>query len=231
MANGKLAAAEYTYITRTGNEHQSNQDAFFCAENGSMRFYGLADGRSGNACSGLGGKTALEAVWRQLRTRQSILELQNTRYPDELCYELLHAVRSELRALAEQHHQEVSSLASTLMIFLADRTGAYATIHLGDGLILALKNGGRKIISRPENGITAQYTVFTTTPDALLHVRVEYGFAEEQYDRILLMTDGAYPLSLEPLLNRASPEQIRQRLENLDPPDDASCLLLELKSS
>ena len=125
----------------------------------------------------------------------------------------------------------MSSLASTLMIFLADRTGAYATIHLGDGLILALKNGGRKIISRPENGITAQYTVFTTTPDALLHVRVEYGFAEEQYDRILLMTDGAYPLSWEPLLNRASPEQIRQRLENLDPPDDASCLLLELKSS
>lgn len=89
---------------------------------------------------------------------------------------------------------------------------------------------GRTLLSRPENGITAQYTWFTTTDEALLHLRIGFGCAD-RYKRIALLTDGAYPLShwdTGSLLTTGTPADLWTTLNQMRPEDDASCLLIDI---
>ena len=229
---------EHVCISRTGMMHIrkgiDNQDAFFYAQNGNLKFFGLADGQTGAKYGAQGGREALAVLFESLRKR-SIAELQHNSYQDELRYELMHGVRQKLAQLAQKYGVTAGEFASTIVVLLLDSgTGVYMTLHLGDGMILAISREnsemGRTLLSRPENGITAQYTWFTTTDDALLHLRIGFGCAG-RYKRIVLLTDSAYPLShwnTGSLLTSGTPADLWTTLNQMKPEDDASCLLIDI---
>ena len=231
-------ATEYVCIGRAGTMHLrkglDGQDAFFYARDGTRQFFGLADGQTGTKYGAQGGREALAVLFESLR-QKSIAELRHCSYQDELRYELMHGVRRKLDELAQRYGVGAEEFSSTFMVLMLDSsTGEYMTLHLGDGMILAISREhsdmGRTLLSRPENGITSQYTWFTTTDNALLHLRIGFGCAE-QYKRIVLLTDGAYLLSnwdAGGLLTSGSPADIWFKINKMKPEDDASCLLIDL---
>ena len=79
-------------------------------------------------------------------------------------------------------------MASTLL-FVAIKDEKFIMAHIGDGVIGYLKNNELKIATQPENGEFANTTVFTTSRNAIMTMKLIKGYSE-QIKGFVLMSDG-----------------------------------------
>ena len=224
----------------TGQRHLREgapcQDSAFFESTDRMSFFGVADGQSGQPHSAEGAQLALQALYRTLRGR-SLEQLEQLPYPDELAYELLHAVRAALQQKAAEYHAGVEEFASTLIFLAVDRTtGRSLCLHLGDGALLGVKTDGTaQTISSAENGWLAHSTWLTTSVGALSHLRISFS-SLEPYRQLLLLTDGAPAFSCisalthraRELTTRSGAACLQEALQRALPADDATCMLITL---
>lgn len=223
----------------TGTVHTGQgvpcEDAVLCRDSGKTSFYGIADGQSGKRHCLLGAEKSLAAVCEYIMQR-GIDRLSSYAYVDEIRYELIRAVRDCIEKCAAEYASEREEFSSTLNVIVIDReSGEYMTVHLGDGCIVGiLENGELRMMSAPDNGITARYTWLTTSADALMHMNVTFGNVSE-YNRLLLMSDGAECLCrgrnisrrAQCVMEEYSPDEIIGFVMNSKPRDDASCIIVE----
>lgn len=211
------------------------EDTALFEETGTLKFFGLADGQTGKAHCREGGLEALRAVFRYI-AEKGITQMMQYEHVDEIQYEIIKLVRKSITELATAEHAEKSEFASTLVVFAYDtQTGNSISVHLGDGGIIGNKTGGEiRMISSPENGLTANYTWLTTSREALMHLRIGFGSIRE-YKRILLITDGASAIArgknlterAKGIIGNGSREDIAAFLEESNPVDDASCIVMD----
>lgn len=135
-------------------------------------------------------------------------------------------IKSSIEELAKKAECDPKDLASTLLV-AAVKSGHYILIHIGDGVIGYSKNGVMKVASQPENGEFVNTTIFTTSSEALLTMRLMKG-ALGSIDSFILMSDGteaslynkrekslAGALSkIVKLMSYLPTEKIRDQLEN-----------------
>ena len=109
--------------------------------------------------------------------------------PDKQIYHVALQIRKILERRCQKHGCAPSELASTLLA-VAVKDDRYIAIHIGDGVIGAVRDDKLEIISMPENGEYANFTVFTTSDDLENHIRISTGNASN-IAGFILMSDGA----------------------------------------
>ena len=227
-------------FSQTGQYHIADklpcEDVYTTRYEGPFHFYGLADGQSGKRFCAVGGQTVLTAIAQYVKDK-TISHLCSYAYIDELQYELIRMIRSTLSKLSEEYHADISEFSSTIIAVEIDaNTKDYLIIHLGDGSVVGItKENSAVMLSAPDNGITNQYTWLTTSTDAMKHLRI-YKSSIENLKRIVLLTDGATMLcrgrnmakKAEPLLcDLDNPSNILQAIQQGNPVDDASCIVVD----
>lgn len=226
----------YSKIGKNNLKRNSEcEDVIYVEETSEMKFWGLADGQSGKKCCRKGGKEVLKAVFRFVADK-GITQMTQYEHVDELQYELIRTIRDTISELAATDGVEKTEYSSTLVVLACDTlTGNYVLIHLGDGGIIGQKaDGGIRMLSAPENGLTANYTWLTTSSDALYHLRLSFGNVKA-YSRIVMITDGATVYaygrniteSAKHMIASGNREELVSFLDSSDPSDDASCIVVD----
>lgn len=202
-------------------------------------FCGLADGKSGANYGAEGGRISLETTADYIH-EIGIENLIHAPFPDELPCMMVKEIRKRLLALAGEKKAKLQDFASTLLAIAIDRsTGDYTLLHLGDGCALGIpETGDAAILSPPENGLSLNHTWHTTSNHAVAHLRISFGSFGGK-TRILLLSDGAVcfcrgrtiPWRAKSLLKEGDVLQLQAHLENSDPSDDASCVILDFQPS
>lgn len=243
MNTGICPHISLSHISRTGQSHQRDcqpcHDAVFTRCTEEYLFCGLADGQSGTRYGREGGQICLEAIADHIDSH-GIENLIHAPFPDELPCILVQAYRRKLVAMARERQADLKEFASTLLAIAVERkTGKYILLHLGDGCAVSVPQTGEPaLITRPDNGLTLCHTWLTTTPGAVAHFRVCFGSLGSK-KRLLLLSDGATCFCrgsnllrrAKELLKTGTPQQLQQQLEQSDPADDATCLLLDLQET
>lgn len=228
-----------TISQQTGERHKQNQteceDVVYTREHAFFHCCGIADGQSRKRYCTVGAQNCLITAADFLENK-GIESLSSYRFTDELQFELIRGIRECIRTLSEEYRVDADEFASTLLLFSFNpETGNYAAVHLGDGCILGvLPNQTLRMISTPDNGMTAQYTWLTTSEDALFHLRFLFGNVK-RYKRIVLLSDGAVclcrgqniPPQAKALIAGARPSEIVSYLRAASPADDASCIIID----
>lgn len=175
--------------SKTGNRPKrytsENQDAFYARENGKWCCLCLADGAGSKKHSSLGAK------WLTYDISEYLLE-----HADKLSESEEHQVRLEvMECILQSLHKTVklrnvdySELSSTLLCVLTDGQKCL-TLHMGDGVILAMRAGYLNVLSFPMNGNNRHSTSLTTMLTAERHLRIKK-VSCEPISIIWLMTDG-----------------------------------------
>ena len=172
---------------QTGLSHQAAgepcQDRITVKREGPVFCCALADGAGSRLHSGLGAEAAVRGAAEMLLGNFDLLWEASQ---EEAAKTILRAVLMELEALS----LPLPQLASTLLICAGDDRGRILTAHLGDGaMILAPGSGEPWVHSGPENGEARNETWFTTSPEALSHLRISRQQLTEP-GTLLLMSDG-----------------------------------------
>lgn len=208
----------------------------YISEDERILFCGLADGQSGKKYCREGARISLECTAAYFK-KNSVTELMNKAYTDEAQFALIKEIRQTLEKLAQQYDAAPEDFASTIIALVIDLcTGEFAALHLGDGCILGYAGDyGVKVMSGPDCGTDPRYTWLTTSKQALYHIRISFGSIHD-WDRILLMTDGArcicHGANVHPkaknLIKHNEAPQLGSYLMNSYSADDASCIVIEV---
>lgn len=102
--------------------------------------------------------------------------------------ELVRKINLELNTLSQKLNCKFEDLASTLMA-VSIKNDEFIIIHIGDGLIGYLKDNKLKVASNPENGEFINTTIFTTSKDLLLKMKLIKGNINN-IDAFFIMSDG-----------------------------------------
>ena len=97
-------------------------------------------------------------------------------------------ILDKLKSEASEFDCELTDLASTLLM-AAVKDDKFILLHLGDGVIGYVKANEVKVASAPDNGEFANTTFFTTSQDALVHLRLFKGELKD-ISGFVLMSDG-----------------------------------------
>lgn len=182
------------YIS-VGAYHESReeccQDTVLCKEDSDIMFYGIADGQSGKEYCNIGGEEVLKCIYQYIK-KKAIEEIVQYEYKDEIQYEILKIIRDRIAELSKEYSADIGEFSSTIIVLAVNpKTGNYMILHIGDGGIMAKRiDQNIDIISKPENGITRQYTWLTTNSELLAHIRIGFGNVK-YYSRIIMFSDGA----------------------------------------
>lgn len=91
-------------------------------------------------------------------------------------------------------------LSSTVMaLYVDDEIGKAYILHIGDGIIFGKGERADRILSYPRNGEFFNQT-YTTVSENILKILVYEEINIEEFDELVLMTDGAY--SIHQIYNR-----------------------------
>ncbi len=102
--------------------------------------------------------------------------------------QILEGLLEGLSERAKQQNCEIKELASTLL-FVAIKNEHFIIAHIGDGVIGFLRDNKLMIASQPENGEFANTTVFTTSQNAIMTMKLIKGDLG-QIQGFVLMSDG-----------------------------------------
>lgn len=183
------------WYVSAGTYHESRdeccQDTILCKEGTDILFYGIADGQSGKVYCNIGGEEVLKSIYQYIK-KKAIEEIIQYEYKDEIQYELLKIIRDRIAELSKEYSADIEEFASTIIVLsINPRTGNYMILHIGDGGIMVERTDQNiELISKPENGITKQYTWLTTNSELLAHIRIEFGNVGS-FSRIIMFSDGA----------------------------------------
>lgn len=146
----------------------------------------LADGAGTAKLSHFGAETVTKHICSEL------LEKFDAYYDDSdgiaVKRQIIGGLTEKLRKKAIELECDLKDLASTLL-FVAVKDGRFIIAHIGDGVIGYLKNDDMKLGSAPTNGEFVNTTVFTTSSDAIVTMRLIKG-AINEIEGFVLMSDG-----------------------------------------
>ena len=146
----------------------------------------LADGAGSAKLSHCGAETVTKYICWELAEKFQDYFLDNN--GAAVKQRLITGVVKSLSEKAKQLECEIKDLASTLL-FVAIKDEQFIIGHIGDGVIGYLKNNELKIASKPENGEFVNTTVFTTSKDAIMTMKLIKGTLG-QIRGFVLMSDG-----------------------------------------
>lgn len=232
-----------SYVLVEGSRHSQQglpcEDVVVVRESGDCLFCGIADGKSGALYGAEGGRASLESVFDYIAA-VGIDSILNAPFPDELPCAMTKAFRRALLSLSEEKSVDRQEFASTLLAMIMDlKTGKFVLLHLGDGCAVSIPREEEPVLfSCPENGISSSYTWLTTSENAVSHLRIYYGSAENK-KRMLLASDGAscffsgrnIPWRIKELLKNGSDSEIIDQLIKSKPSDDAACIVLDFQAN
>jgi len=104
--------------------------------------------------------------------------------------EIIAPLLAAIDEARQTHSGTVDDYACTLLaVVLAGERGA--ALHLGDGVIAAVRDGQPRLISGPDNGEFANSTLFVTSGSAARALRITRFSLSDRVSSFVLMTDGA----------------------------------------
>jgi len=165
---------------------EKNQDSCAYGKNKKYCCLCLADGAGSKKYSSLGANCLVHDVCDYLMDNAAMLLEEDSA---KIRSQAVLYIRDSLKKTAEQQNVNYSELSSTLMCFLTDGR-KYLTIHLGDGVILAERDGCLNVLSFPMNGDSKRSTALTTMMNFEHHLRVCKETCE-LISIVWMMTDGA----------------------------------------
>ena len=165
---------------------RENQDAFYSRQNEKWCCLCIADGAGSKKHSSLGAK------WLTYDISKFFLD-----NADELIENEERTIRSEIKKCINHslnktmqiQNVEYSELSSTLLGILTDGRRCLL-LHIGDGVILAVREGYLNVLSFPMNGNSSKTTALTTMDSLEQHLRIKK-ITCDSISILWLMTDGA----------------------------------------
>jgi len=162
------------------------QDKTYSAFDNDTQVIALADGAGSAKLSHYGAETVTKFICSELT------EKFDTYFSDNdgasVKQQLIEGMLKSLSKTANQLECETKELASTLL-FVAIKNNQFIIAHIGDGVVGYLENDEIKIASQPENGEFVNTTVFTTSKDAIMTMKLIKGSLGE-IQGFVLMSDG-----------------------------------------
>lgn len=162
------------------------QDKTYSAFDNDTQVIALADGAGSAKLSHYGAETVTKFVCSELTEKFDTYFSEND--GASVKQQLIEGMLKSLSETANQLECEIKELASTLL-FVAIKNNQFIIAHIGDGVVGYLKNDEMKIASQPENGEFANTTVFTTSKDAIMTMKLIKGSLGE-IQGFVLMSDG-----------------------------------------
>lgn len=229
------------WYVSAGTYHESRdeccQDTVLCKEEADTLFYGIADGQSGKVYCNIGGEEVLKSIYQYIK-KKAIEEIIQYEYKDEIQYEILKIIRDRIAELSKEYSADIGEFSSTIIVLAINpKTGNYMILHIGDGGIMAERTDQSiELISKPENGITKQYTWLTTNSELLAHIRIEFGNVGS-FSRIIMFSDGAdvicngnnIPGKIKHFLDeKVDADVMFDYIKKSGHVDDASCAIIDI---
>lgn len=146
----------------------------------------LADGAGSARLSHYGAETVTKYICSELTEKFDVYFADNN--GATVKQQLIQGLLKSLNEKAKQLECETKELASTLL-FVAVKNEQFIIAHIGDGVIGYLENDDLKVASQPENGEFVNTTVFTTSKDAIMTMKLIKGCLG-QIQGFVLMSDG-----------------------------------------
>ena len=162
------------------------QDKTYSMITGTMQVIALADGAGSARLSHYGAETVTKFICSELSEKFDAYFADNDGVAVK--QQLIEGLLKSLNETAKQLDCETKELASTLLV-VAVKNNQFIIAHIGDGVIGYLKNNELKIASQPENGEFVNTTVFTTSKDAIMTMKLIKGSLGE-IQGFVLMSDG-----------------------------------------
>ena len=162
------------------------QDKTACREEDSVQVIALADGAGSAAFSHYGAECVVNRVTAFIADKffDLVEENDGRKVKQEILTIILRALKDE----AEFRECNLKDLASTLLVAAVSEENFFL-FHLGDGVIGYLNDEGLKTASVPDNGEFSNETIFTTSENAIAHIRIYKG-ALRNISGFVLMSDG-----------------------------------------
>lgn len=162
------------------------QDKTYSMVTDTMQVIALADGAGSAKLSHYGAETVTKFICSELTEKFGVYFDDND--GAAVKQQLIEGVLKSLAETAKQLECEIKELASTLL-FVAVKNEQFIIAHIGDGVIGYLKNNEMNIASQPENGEFVNTTIFTTSKDAIMTMKLIKGFLGG-IQGFVLMSDG-----------------------------------------
>lgn len=162
------------------------QDKTYSAFDNDTQVIALADGAGSAKLSHYGAETVTKFICSELTEKFDIYFSDND--GASVKKQLIEGMLKSLSKTANRLKCETKELASTLL-FVAIKNNQFIIAHIGDGVVGYLKNDEMKIASQPENGEFVNTTVFTTSKDAIMTMKLIKGSLGE-IQGFVLMSDG-----------------------------------------
>lgn len=162
------------------------QDKTYSIVTDNMQVIALADGAGSAKLSHYGAEAVTKFICSELTDKFDAYFDDND--GASVKQQLIEGMLKSLNKTAKQLECEIKELASTLL-FVAVKNEQFIIAHIGDGVIGYLKNNEIKIASQPENGEFVNTTVFTTSKDAIMTMKLIKGSVGE-IQGFVLMSDG-----------------------------------------
>ena len=166
MWNVVQCAAQGTGHSKQGIPCQDK--TFFLEKDGSVAI-ALADGAGSAAYSQYGAEVITSFTCDCLVERFN--QYYKTEDVEKVKSDLIGRIRNRLLELSRQINCEIRELASTLLVVVVKGEN-FILMHIGDGVIGYLQENEIRVASYPENGEFANTTVFTTSSDAIISMRL-----------------------------------------------------------
>lgn len=168
------------------SENRPCQDKVFFLKQNDCTVISLADGAGSAKLSHFGAESITQYICEDFvlnfdtyfNAQDGILVKEN----------LLTNIISCLEKTAVQYNCLLHDLASTLLV-VAIKDDNFILLHIGDGVIGYMINEELKVASKPNNGEFANTTVFTTSENALVTMRLIKA-SLKNINGFVLMSDG-----------------------------------------
>ncbi len=162
------------------------QDKTYSISTNNVQVIALADGAGSARLSHYGAETVTKFICTELNKNFDIYFSNNDGVTVK--QQLIKNLLKILNEKAIELKCTLNELASTLL-FVAIKKEQFIIAHIGDGVIGYLKNNNLKIASQPENGEFINTTVFTTSRNAIMSMKLFKGYLG-QIQGFVLMSDG-----------------------------------------
>ena len=161
------------------------QDKTYSVVKGLCTVCALADGAGSAHLSHFGAETVTKAVCNYMADNfDAVINEDGVAVKQNI----LAVVGDSLNSLCQEKGCSVKDLASTLL-FVAEKAGTFVICHIGDGVVGYVKDDEVHVASHPENGEFANTTVFTTSSDAIVSMKI-IKVSLNQISGFILMSDG-----------------------------------------
>ena len=173
-----------------GRSHKKSdipcQDKTYSVVKNDTQVIALADGAGSASLSHYGAESVTKGISKELAKNFEVYFKEDNGVIVK--QKLLNEILNILNKQAEELGCRTKDLASTLLL-VAIKGDYYIIIHIGDGVIGYLKDDELKVASQPENGEFVNTTVFTTSKDAIMTMKLMRGKLA-QINGFVLMSDG-----------------------------------------